>query len=106
QLRADCRAPQKWVQGRMKSMSGVDVAVRQEVLKGKGSIMFNVRDVLNTRKFRMGNELPTRFIRMANRWLPRTLMLPFSYRFGVQDLNKKNNQQEGGGVEEDMGGGF
>ncbi|HLS94669.1 MAG TPA: TonB-dependent receptor [Sphingobacterium sp.] len=106
QLRADYRAPQKWVQGRMKSMSGVDVAVRQDVLKGKGSIMFNVRDVFNTRKFRMENDLPTQFIRMENRWMPRTFMLTFSYRFGVQDLNKKNNQQEGGGVEEDMGGGF
>ncbi|WDF67969.1 TonB-dependent receptor [Sphingobacterium oryzagri] len=106
QVRGDYRAAQKNVQGLMLAMYGVDVALRQDVLKGKGTIMFNVRDVFNTRRFRMDSELPTNIMQSSNRWMPRTLMLTFSYRFGIQDLNKKGDQQGNGEIGEDMGGGF
>lgn len=106
QIRADYRAPQEWLQGKMKSMTGVDVALRQDILKGKGTVMFNVRDVFNTRKFRMENHLPNQLIKMEHRWMPRTFNLSFSYRFGIQDSNKKNNRSEYTGGDEEMGGGF
>lgn len=107
QARGFYRAPRKWVQGRMRSMTGLDVAVRQDVLNGKGSLMFNVRDVFNSRSFRMENNLPTQFIQMKNRWMKRMFSLSFNYRFGVQDRNKKReNQQQDGGMDEGMEGGF
>ncbi|MBD1420153.1 outer membrane beta-barrel protein [Sphingobacterium chuzhouense] len=107
QARGFYRAPRKWVQGRMRSMTGLDVAVRQDVLAGKGSLMFNVRDVFNTRRFRMENNLPTQFIQMENRWMRRMFSLSFTYRFGIQDLNKKREDREGdNGMDEGMEGGF
>ncbi|MBD1432751.1 TonB-dependent receptor [Sphingobacterium sp. DN00404] len=108
QARGFYRAPRKWVQGRMKSMAGLDVAVRQDVLAGKGSLMFNVRDVFNTRRFRMENNLPTQFIQMENRWMRRMFSLSFTYRFGIQDLTKKREDRGAGdnGMDEGMQGGF
>ncbi|HLT87525.1 MAG TPA: outer membrane beta-barrel protein [Sphingobacterium sp.] len=106
QARGFYRAPRKWVQGRMKSMAGLDVAVRQDVLAGKGSVMFNVRDVFNTQRFRMENNLPTQFIQMENRWMRRMFSLSFTYRFGVQDLNKKREDRRDNGMDEGMEGGF
>lgn len=107
QARGFYRAPRKWVQGRMKSMAGLDVAVRQDVLAGKGSVMFNVRDVFNSQRFRMENNLPTQFIQMENRWMRRMFSLSFTYRFGIQDLNKKREDRgEDNGMGEGMEGGF
>ncbi len=108
QARGFYRAPRKWIQGRMKSMAGLDVAVRQDVLAGKGSVMFNVRDVFNSQRFRMENNLPTQFIQMENRWMRRMFSLSFTYRFGIQDLTKKKEDRGAGdnGMDEGMEGGF
>lgn len=107
QARGFYSAPRKWLQGRMRAMTGMDVAVRQDVLAGKGSLVFNVRDVFNSRKFRMENYLPTQFIQMENRWMRRMFSLSFSYRFGTQDLMKKrNSRRESIGMDEGMEGGM
>lgn len=107
QARGFYRAPRKWVQGSMRSMTGLDMAVRQDVLAGKGSVMFNVRDVFNTRRFRMENNLPTQLIRMENRWMRRMFTLSFTYRFGIQDFNRKPDESNGSaGMDEGMEGGF
>ena len=84
-------------------MTGVDFALRQDILKGKGSLMFNVRDVFNTRKFRMENYLPTRITSMEHRWMPRMFTLAFSYRFGVQDSSRKKNNENPMPMDEGMG---
>ncbi|MBE8714751.1 TonB-dependent receptor [Sphingobacterium hungaricum] len=102
QVRGDYRAPQNSLQGKMYAMSGLDIALRQDVLKGKGSIMFNVRDVFNTRMFKFESNLPTRYTISENRWMPRMFTLSFSYRFGIQDLSK--NRKENNAMPEDMGG--
>lgn len=103
QVRGDYRAPMNTLQGKMKSMSGLDLALSQDVLQGKGTIMFNVRDVFDKRRFGSESYLPTRTIDQTMRWSKRTFNLSFSYRFGIQDLNrnKKNGDEMRG---DDMGG--
>jgi len=102
QLKADYRAPMKTLQGRMKSMSGVDMALRQDVLKGKGSITFNVRDLFDNKRFGIESYLPTRHIDQTMRWSKRTFNLSFSYRFGVQD--KSRSKRENTGLSNEDGG--
>ncbi|WP_140938537.1 outer membrane beta-barrel family protein [Sphingobacterium lumbrici] len=103
QIKGDYRAPMNTLQGKMKSMSSLDLALSQDVLKGKGTVMFNVRDVFDTRRFGSESYLPTRTIDQIMRWSKRTFNLSFSYRFGIQDLNrnKKNDYEMPG---DDMGG--
>lgn len=104
QVRGEYRSSMKTVQGTFKSMSGVDLAIRQDVLKGKGSLVFNVRDVFDKRRFGSETILPARYIDSNMRWNKRTFGLTFSYRFGIQDLSKSKNQEnmpmdDGGGGE-------
>ena len=103
QVRTNYRAPMKTLQGRMKSMNGVDLAVRQDVLQGKGTVMFNVRDVFNTRRFGGETNLPTRYSDFYNRWSRRTFNISFSYRFGLQDLTK-NRKGDDAPMDEGEGG--
>jgi len=94
QVKGDYRAPMKTLQGRMKSMHGVDLALRQDILKGKGSLLFNVRDVFDKRRFGGETNLPTRYSDFYHRWSRRTFNLTFSYRFGIQDLTKNRRDED------------
>ncbi len=104
QVKGDYRAPMKTLQGRMKSMHGVDLALRQDILKGKGSLLFNVRDVFDKRRFGGDTNLPTRYSDFYHRWSRRTFNLTFSYRFGLQDLTKSKRNDDR--PMDDMEGGY
>ena len=103
QVRGDYRSGMKTMQGEMKPMQGVDVALKKDVLKNRGSFMLNVRDAFNTRKFQMHNYLPNREMQFSHRWMRRMVTLSFTYRFGIQNLGK-NNREEQGPEMDDMGG--
>lgn len=103
QLRTDYRAPMNTLQGRMKAMNGVDVAVKQEILKGKGTLMFNVRDLFNSRQFGGESYLPSRYSEFTHRWSKRTFNLTFSYRFGLQDLSKSKKNESSANTSEESG---
>lgn len=103
QLRSDYRAPMNTLQGKMKSMSGVDLALKQDVLKGKGTLMFNVRDLFDTRRFGGESFLPARYSEFYHRWSKRTFTLSFSYRFGLQDLSKAKKNDNSANYSEEGG---
>ncbi|MFZ4863149.1 TonB-dependent receptor domain-containing protein [Sphingobacterium sp. Mn56C] len=104
QLRGDYRTPMNTAQGKMHRMYGVDAAIRQDVLKGKGSLLFNVRDLFDSRRFSSESYLATRYMENYFRWSKRTVSLTFSYRFGLQDLSKnKRNHQESAPMEGEGG---
>lgn len=52
QVRANYEAPQQLPQGRRKSRTFVDLAFSKEILKGKGTLTFNVIDMFNSRYMR------------------------------------------------------
>lgn len=104
QLRGDYRAPMNSLQGKMKAMHGVDMAVKQDVLKGKGTITFNVRDMFDSRLFGGDSYLPSQYSDRYFRWSKRTFNLGFSYRFGIQDLSKGKRGNEDMSSDDSQGG--
>lgn len=56
QIRANYEAPQQLPQGRRKSRTFVDLAFSKEILKGKGTLTFNVIDLFNSRYMRTVTE--------------------------------------------------
>lgn len=105
QARGHYRSPRKRPQGVMKQMWGADIAVKKDVLNNRASVLLNVRDVFNSRRFEMENYLPQRTVSMANRWNRRMFTLTFSYRFGVQDLFKRDEERSNGMSTDDIGEG-
>lgn len=93
QIRGSYRSGMKTLQGEMKPMQGVDFAVKKELWKNRANIMLNIQDVFDSRKFEMENYLPNQKINFSHRWMKRTINLSFSYRFGIQDLGKKNRSE-------------
>ncbi|WP_262246842.1 outer membrane beta-barrel family protein [Parapedobacter soli] len=104
QARFDYRAPRIMAQGKSIENYVIDAALKLDVLNRKGSIMFNARDLLNQRRFggfTTSNGVHRYF---EHRWMRRTFMLSFNYRFGDQSLKRedrkrRNDMQDFGGGE-------
>lgn len=56
QLRGNYEAPQNTAQGKRRSLYYVDLSMSKDVLKGRGTINFNVLDVFNTHRVRAISE--------------------------------------------------
>jgi outer membrane receptor for ferrienterochelin and colicin len=97
------RAPSESAQqGTRKAMYMLDFAISRDVLNKKGTLTFNVRDVLNSRKFRFISDLPELYSEGEWRRSERTYNLTFNYRLNQKKRSPKPGQGQNGG--NDFGG--
>ncbi len=95
QLQANYMAPRESGQNKMKEMFGMNLGLSKDVLKGRGTLLFNVQDVFNSRK-RKVETFGDDFYRYSEmQWRPRQFTLTFTYRFTKepQKNDRKNKQQ-------------
>lgn len=95
QASVNYQSPRQSAQGMQKSMTHADLGASMDLLKGKATLSFNVRDLFNTRKRRSITETNDLYSENEFQWRQRSFVLSFSYRFGTQ--NKSKNRQGGGG---------
>ena len=96
QLSAFYRAPQQTTQGTRKAFYMVDLGFSKEVLDKKGTLALNVRDLLNSRKWRTTTSGDEFFFDSEFQWRTTTVTLSFDYRI---NSNKKSNERAGGDFE-------
>lgn len=96
------RGPEETAQGRQLASYSLDLALAKDVLKGKGTISANVRDLLNTRKWRSVTEIPEEgfYAERVSQWAPRQVRVTFTYRLNQSKKRESNRRGEGGGDEE------
>lgn len=94
------RAPQNDTQGRRKAFYTIDLGFSKDVFQGKGTLILNVRDLLNSRKWR--SETITEELRQYGefQWRSRVVTLTLNYR-----LNQKKRPDRGGRGDGDYEGG-
>jgi iron complex outermembrane recepter protein len=100
QLTANYSTPRLGPQGTFAAVFSTDVAFRQNLLKGKGSVNLRLSDVFNTRRFRIIAD--TELVSGDNyrKRESRTGYITFNYRFGSGETTPKRKRQEersGGG---------
>lgn len=103
QIRAQYYAPRTRAQGTSIASFVMDAGVKMDVMNKKGSIMLNVRDLFNQRRW--GGTTSTQYFtqEFERRWMRRTVTLSLSYRFGKNDFNTKQtdrNQEDSFGGNE------
>jgi len=96
------RGPERTSQGRRLASYSLDLALAKDILKGKGTISANVRDLLNTRKWRFITEIEEDgyYAESTSQWAPRQFRLTFTYRLNQmknRDRGGRNGGQDGGG---------
>jgi outer membrane receptor protein involved in Fe transport len=103
------RGPRKTTQGRQLSAYSLDFALAKDILKGKGTISANVRDLLNTRKWRSITQIKEEnyYAESVSQWAPRQIRLTFTYRLNqMKNRDKRSRGGDEGGKNENGGEGF
>ncbi len=98
------RAPQNRAQGDLQSYYQLDLGVSKMIMKKKGTLVFNVRDVFNSGKYRY-NTVDENFVfNSTYQRRPRSYTLSFTYRINQKDFKNRNQRERGG--REDFGEDF
>ncbi len=102
QTNLNYNGPQKNAQGRSLGVFAVNLAFSKDILKDKGTIAFNVSDLLNSRKRLMETFIPGVISSYSEmQWRVRQFTLSFTYRFNKQkndkERPKRNQENDGGG---------
>lgn len=94
------RAPQVTPQGKRLSMYWWDIGLNMDVLKGRGTVTFSGRDLLNSRKRRWS--IDNNELRSTNefQWVARSFVVSFTYRLNQQ---KQRDGNRGGADAMDAG---
>lgn len=93
QTRFDYRAPRVMAQGKSVENYVMDAGLRLDVLQKRGSIMFNVRDLFNQRRWGGYTQTQHVYREYESRWMRRMFTLSISYRFGQQDFQRKDDRR-------------
>ncbi len=94
------RAPQRTTQGTRKSFYMVDLGLSKEILNKNGTIALNVRDLLNSRKWRTTTTGEDFFFDSEFQWRTRTITLTLDYRIKSK---KQQGSRKGGEEDRDYG---
>lgn len=101
QTNARYRGARQDAQSDTDGILSIDLAFSKEILKNKGTLSLNVRDLLNSRK-RQSTTTTDFFTRYnESQWRQRQINLSFIYRFNQQN-NKRNRSDRGNGGDEDF----
>lgn len=95
------RGKQKNAQSHRNAVWAVDIALSKDILKGRGTLSFNVRDLFNTRRMKVHNFGQGYDSYIDMQWRPRQFMLNFTYR-----INQKKKRQGGGNSRGESGEGM
>ncbi|WP_276374437.1 TonB-dependent receptor [Chryseolinea sp. H1M3-3] len=94
------RAPRLTTQGKDLSIYSIDLGLSRDVLKGKGTITANVRDLMNSRKRRAIIDRDGYYSNSEFQWRSRQFTVTFTYRLNKAKERQRNNQEERGEEEE------
>ncbi|MFM1931672.1 MAG: hypothetical protein RL226_975, partial [Bacteroidota bacterium] len=106
QLTGFYRAPENNLQGQMSDMYFADIAVKTAILKGKGTLTVNLRDVFDTRQFSFYSFGPGFEQNSMRKRESRNLFVTFAYRFGKLEAGKERRERGAAGGEGFDGGGM
>lgn len=94
QINMEYMARRVTAQGRGREIFGTDAALKLDVLKRKGSLSFNMRDIFNSRKWGAVTQTAEFNREFRRRMQGRMSTLTFSYRFGNSDSQQRNRKRE------------
>ncbi len=89
QVRGNYEAPQNTAQGKRKSLYYADLSMSKDILKGRGTVTFNVLDVFNTRRLRSISEGSNFYTDSNFQPRVRQFNLTFNYRIKQAKQAKK-----------------
>lgn len=100
QLTGNYQAAAKTPQGKRKPMWFTDLGASKDIIKGKGTLTLNVRDVFGSRRHAFESFDDNFYSRTEYKWGTTVVSLNFNYR--INQAKKKNQDRQQGGEEGGM----
>jgi len=98
------RGPSENSQSKRDGMFMTNLAFSKDILKGNGTISFNIDDLFNSRK-RTSETFTDTFYQISEfQWRERQFRLSFAYRFKQKKKRERQRNSDNGGDEENFGG--
>ncbi|MFD2574114.1 TonB-dependent receptor domain-containing protein [Spirosoma soli] len=94
QLAVNYRSPFLVAQGTINSFFNVDIGVKQDVLKGRGTLSLRVSDIFNTLQFRSDSFGPNFLATSLGKRESRIGFIGFSYRLSKQKAKEKERDDD------------
>ena len=93
------RSPRKNTQGKNLSFYSIDLGLAKDVFNGKGTLTFNVQDLLNSRKRRSIVDIPGYYSESWFQGRPRQFRLSLNFRINQQKIEKDQSRQDDEGFD-------
>jgi outer membrane receptor protein involved in Fe transport len=93
------RSARKNTQGKNLAMYSIDLGLAKDIFKGKGTLTFNVQDLLNSRKRRTIVDIPGYYSESWFQGRPRQFRLSLNFRINQQKIEKDQSRQEDDGFD-------
>jgi len=98
------RGPSENAQSKRDGMFMTNLAFSRDILKGKGTLSFNIDDLFNSRKRTSETFTDTFNQKSEFQWRERQFRLSFAYRFNQKKKRERQRNMDNGGDEENFGG--
>lgn len=93
------QSPRITTQGKTLAIYVIDLGLVKDVFKGKGTLTFNVRDLMNSRRRRTIVDIPGYYSNSDFLWRPRQLTLTLNFRINQQKIQRDYNDDDNGGID-------
>lgn len=93
QVRANYEAPQKTPQGSRRAIATLDLSFSKDILNNNGTLVFNVIDVFNSRKYRSITEGTNFYTESSSQGRLRQFNLTFNYRLRQAKKKMKDGSE-------------
>lgn len=101
QASVNYQSPRVNTQGKDLSVYSIDLGLAKDVFKGKGTLTFNVRDLMNSRRRRSVIDIQGYYATSNFQGRPRQMTLTLNFRLNQQKIERDNDNDDdgGGGIE-------
>ncbi|HLP35561.1 TonB-dependent receptor [Lacibacter sp.] len=99
QASVNYQSPRITTQGKTLAIYSIDLGLVKDVFKGKGTLTFNVRDLMNSRRRRTVVDIPGYYSNSDFLWRPRQMTLTLNFRINQQKIQRDNDNDDNGNFE-------
>lgn len=92
QIRANYEAPQNTAQGKLGEIKWLDLSISKDIMKGNGTLNFNIMDVFSSRKIRYTTQGETFFTSGYSQFRLTQFNLTFNYRIKTTKQDAKQRR--------------
>ena len=99
QASVNYQSPRISTQGKTLAIYSIDLGLVKDVFKDKGTLTFNVRDLMNSRRRRSIVDIPGYYSSSDFLWRPRQMTLTLNFRINQQKVQREEKGNDDGGFE-------